>query len=90
MWKNSMDWESLLYLVPLVILVALFLRAACAPPQMENANANANETAAQLKYGQDPRTGLCYAVTKYTGYGFTGLAITQVPCTSEVRKLVER
>ncbi len=66
------------------ILLLFSLAWACTP---EAAEVDANEMAGSLQYGQDPRTGLCYAMAGYKGYGFTGLALTSVPCTPEVLAL---
>jgi hypothetical protein len=57
--------------------------------------------ARHVRYAQDDRTGLCFAVAGYHGYGtagfvaphepqFDGIALTHVYCTPEVMRLVDK
>ncbi len=73
-----------------MVFVALLLIASCYggdAPRPEVAKA----AAGNVVYSKDDRTGLCFAsVTSTTHAGYQVVSITNVPCTPEVEKLVQK
>lgn len=70
-----------------VLFVALLL-AGCGVSTSSNVNISGED----LRYMQDERTGLCFAVTasrKALKLDTTGLGLANVPCTDEVLALIK-
>lgn len=70
-----------------IIAMALLI-AGCGVSTSSNVNVDGDD----VRYVQDERTGLCFAVTasrKAFKVDTTGLGFTNVPCTEEVLALVK-
>ena len=71
-----------------VIMVAVPL-CACNVGSSMLTQSTANEAVVNLRYAQDQRTGLCYAVRLTNGPDHSPI-VTNVPCDPKVLRLIEQ
>jgi hypothetical protein len=69
-----------------VMLLAIWLIIHTGASATHTTVDTASEAVHHLAYVKDSRTGLCFAVMKFSGYETQGIAVSYVPCTPEVER----